>query len=59
MPVNLQVEERSSPIEKNGFTILDIDPFGIDVRQFAWLPEDGLDTINNLQTFSEFRLDRN
>lgn len=58
VPVNLQVEERSSPIEKNGFTILDIDPFGIDVRQFAWLPEDGLDTINNLQPFSEFRLDR-
>jgi len=58
VPVNLQVEERISPIEKNGFTILDIDPDGINVKQFAWLPVDGLNAIDNLQPFSEFRLDR-
>jgi hypothetical protein len=56
--VNIQIEERVSPIEKNGFTIFDVDPDGIDVRQFAWLPEDGLDAIDTLQPFSEFRLNR-
>jgi hypothetical protein len=58
VPVSLQAEERASPIEKNGFTILDIDPDSINVRQFAWLPEDGLDAIDSLQPFSEFTLNR-
>ncbi len=58
VPTNLQVEERVSPIEKNGFTILDVDPDSVNVRQFAWLPQDGLETIDDLQPFSEFRLNR-
>jgi hypothetical protein len=58
VPVDLEVEERASPIENNGFSIFDIDTDSIEVRQFAWLPEQGLDAIDNLQPFSTFRLSR-
>ena len=58
VPIDLDVEERASPIENNGFSIFDIDTDSIEVRQFAWLPEQGLDAINNLQPFSTFRLSR-
>ena len=56
MPVDLEMEERASPIENNGFSIFDIDTDSIEVRQFAWLPEQGLDAIDNLQPFFSFRL---
>ena len=57
VPMGVDVIERDPPLENNGFTIFDIDPDGIDVRQFAWLPSHGLDAIDNLQPFTEFRLD--
>ena len=59
VPVDLEVEERVKPLEQNGFTIVDVDPDHIEVRQFTWLPEMGLDAIDNLQPFSTFRLSRN
>ena len=58
VPVDLEVEERVKPLEQNGFTIVDVDPDSIEVRQFTWLPEMGLDVIDNLQPFSTFRLNR-
>ncbi len=58
VPVNMDVEERVHPMEKNGFSILDIDKDSIQVQQFAWLPEQGLDAIDSLQAFSNFRLNR-
>ncbi|MDA1371454.1 MAG: alkaline phosphatase D family protein [Proteobacteria bacterium] len=58
VPLGLEVEERVHPIENNGFSLFDIDADSIEVRQFAWLPEQGLDAIDNLQPFSAFRLTR-
>ncbi len=58
VPVDLEVEERVKPLEQNGFSIVDVDPDGIEVRQFAWLPAMGLDAIDELQPFSSFRLSR-
>ncbi len=58
VPIDMEVEERVHPMEKNGFSILDIDSDSIQVQQFAWLPEDGLDAIDSLQPFSSFRLNR-
>ena len=58
VPVDLEVEERVKPLEQNGFTIVDVDPDNIEVRQFTWLPEMGLAAIDDLQPFSSFRISR-
>jgi hypothetical protein len=58
IPVDLDVEERVHPIENNGFSIFDIDADSIEVQQFAWLPEQGLDALDNLQPFSTFKISR-
>ena len=58
VPMDLEVEERVKPVENNGFTLMDIDADSIEVRQFAWLPEQGLDAIDDLQPFSSFTLRR-
>ena len=58
IPTGLEVEERVHPLENNGFSILDIDQDSIEVKQFAWLPAQGVDVIDSLQPFSTFRLSR-
>ncbi len=58
IPTGLKVEERVHPLENNGFSILDIDQDSIEVKQFAWLPAQGVDVIDSLQPFSTFRLSR-
>lgn len=58
VPINLRVDERVHPVENNGFSILDIDADSIAIKQYAWLPAQGLDAIDSLQPFSEFRLQR-
>ena len=58
VPISLELQERVSPIEKNGFSILDIDPDSIEVRQFSWLPAQGLAALDDLQPFSTFKLSR-
>ena len=58
VPVGMNLEERVHPIENNGFSILDIDSDSIEIRQFAWLPERGLDAIDTLEPFSTFKLSR-
>ncbi|MFK7904567.1 MAG: hypothetical protein AB8B69_05565, partial [Chitinophagales bacterium] len=42
---DLEVEELAPPLEKNGFTILEITPDTIDIKIFAWRPSDGLKAI--------------
>ena len=58
VPSSVEVEERVHPVENNGFSILDIDTDSIEVKQFAWLPAQGLDVIDTLQPFSTFKLSR-
>ena len=58
VPSSVEVEERVHPVENNGFSILDIDTDSIEVKQFAWLPAQGLDVIDSLQPFSTFKLSR-
>ncbi len=57
VPSQLEVEERTRPLEHNGFTILDVDTSGITVKQFAWHKSMGLAAIDSLQPLEEFRLD--
>ncbi|MCH2323538.1 MAG: hypothetical protein MK317_02415 [Pseudomonadales bacterium] len=58
VPIDLEVEERVHPVENNGFSIFDVNSDSIDVRQFAWLPEQGLEAIDNLEPFSRFSISR-
>ncbi|MYA31277.1 MAG: hypothetical protein F4Y31_08600 [Gammaproteobacteria bacterium] len=57
-PNDVTIDERLEPVERNGFTILDIDPDGLTVRQFAWDRALGIEAIDTLEPLSEIRLDR-
>jgi hypothetical protein len=52
-PSLLAVEEAMPPLEKNGFTVIDLTPEQIRLRLFAWRPPDGVERIDDLEpTFS-------
>lgn len=57
-PHQVTVHEKVTPVEQNGFTILDIDPDGISVKQFAWDRALGIGAIDKLQPISDIRLSR-
>lgn len=57
-PHGLRLDNLVSPVEQNGFTLLDFDPDGVSVKQFAWDRSLGTDAIDILEPFSEIRLDR-
>jgi len=57
-PQSLSVEEITKPVEKLGFSILDITKEKITVRQFSWRPPEEETDIDNLQPFSTFEIDR-
>ena len=58
-PQLLSVEEVVKPIEKLGFSILDITKNNIKVRQFAWRPPEEETHIDTLQPFSTIQISRN
>jgi len=47
-----------APVEKNGFTLLDVERERIVVRQFAWREPDLVSAIASLQPFSTFQIRR-
>jgi hypothetical protein len=51
VPKNLEVEEQLKPIEKNGFSIIQIKADQIKVSMYNWRPEDGVETIKALEPF--------
>jgi hypothetical protein len=57
-PVQLEVGEGMAPIEKNGFTVLDITAREIMVKQFAWLPDQPLEHIDTMEPVEEFVIAR-
>ncbi|MCY4256301.1 MAG: hypothetical protein OXE51_09355 [Gammaproteobacteria bacterium] len=57
-PHDVAIHQHLEPVERNGFTILDIDPDGLTVRQFAWNRALGIEAIDALEPLSEQRLDR-
>ncbi len=56
VPTALEVDERLAPLEKNGFTILDIAPDEIRVRQFAWRFGEDVNAIDTLKPMLDFTL---
>ena len=47
------------PIEKNGFSIIDVTPEQITVRLFAWREPDSVESIDALEPFDVVEIRRN
>ena len=45
----MEVEELIKPLEKNGFTIIELTPEKMTSSFYAWKPADGLSAIDDLQ----------
>ena len=58
VPSGMAVEESLSPLENNGFTLLDFYPENIQVRQFAWHKTRPVEDIDSLNPVNEFTLSR-
>jgi hypothetical protein len=53
------VERGVDPIEKNGFSIIDVTPELMTVRMFAWRAPDPVEAIDNLQPYDVVEIPRN
>ncbi|MCP5432422.1 MAG: hypothetical protein H6923_04025 [Alphaproteobacteria bacterium] len=51
IPLGLEIAQTSPPIEKNGFTILDVTPEAMTFRLFAWREPDPVEAIDTLEPF--------
>jgi phosphodiesterase/alkaline phosphatase D-like protein len=54
----IEAEEWISPIEENGFTLLDFTPEGLQLSFFRWRPEQGVGAIASLEPFRTLNLPR-
>ncbi len=58
VPTQLAVEEMLKPLEKNGFTIIDVTPQIIQFRLFAWRPPQPMEQIDTMEPILAFELKR-
>ena len=58
VPSQLTVEEVVPPIEKNGFTIMDVTPEKVTFWLFAWRPPEPIEKIPTLDPFHKFEVER-
>ena len=56
--IGLKHESRGQVQEKNGFTLLDIEPGQVTVRLFAWKTGESLESIDDLQPYHEYTIRR-
>lgn len=57
-PSLLTVDELLQPIEKNGFTVVDVAETGIALRIFAWRPPEPAEAIDSLEPAFTYDLPR-
>ena len=57
VPGTLKVDESLAPLEKNGFSIIDVTPEGMKVRFFAWLPPQAPADIDSMDPVFEYEID--
>lgn len=58
VPSALEVQPSLSPVEKNGFTLIDITPKSVTLSQFAWRPPEPVEKIDSLKPINVVRLAR-
>ena len=51
IPTDLDVNEPFTPLEKNGFTIIDVTPEKMVIKMYAWIPPEPVDAISTLEPF--------
>ena len=56
IPKAMRVEELFPPLERNGFTIIDIEEQTVTVRFFAWAASESAEQIDNMPPIFEFTL---
>lgn len=54
----IRLEQPAAPMEKNGFTLIDVEPEMLTVRQFAWREPQAESEIDALEPFSTFAIKR-
>ncbi len=57
-PTMMTMDEYVPPLEKNGFTIIDITEAEITVEFYAWRPPEPIDLIQNLEPDRKFKIAR-
>lgn len=50
-PARLSAQDFRAPQEKNGFTLIDVEPQAVTVRQFAWREPQTVEAIDSLEPF--------
>ncbi len=57
-PSSLSVDESLKPLEKNGFSIIDVSPEKMTIRFFAWLPPEPSKNIDTMNPLAEYEIAR-
>jgi hypothetical protein len=57
-PSQLTLEGDAAPLERNGFTLLDVERDRIVVRQFAWREPEPVEAIDRLQPYKTYEIRR-
>jgi hypothetical protein len=56
VPSQLDLDELLKPLEKNGFSIIDITTRAMRVRMFAWRPPAAASSIDTMSPLEEFEI---
>jgi hypothetical protein len=59
VPSHLELDEHLKPLEKNGFTIIDVSPDKMKFQVFAWRPPEELNLIDTMKPIATFEVSRN
>ena len=54
----VEAEEWISPLEENGFSLIDFTPDDLTISFFRWRPEQGADALDRLDPFEVIELPR-
>jgi hypothetical protein len=57
-PEKLVGIDTAPTLERNGFTLFDVTPERIEVRQFCWRPPEPIEAIASLQPHATFSIAR-
>ena len=57
-PSALVLDEVIPPLEKNGFTIIDVGTHEMEFQMFAWRPPEPVEEIDDLQPYAKFVVSR-
>ena len=58
-PTGVVLERNANPIERNGFSIIDVTPEKMTTHLFSWREPDSVESIDSLEPFDVVELPRN